>query len=56
MYGNEIYSGSHSDEVQVNCPGQCVPRLLSVEVYLMRSGTAIGEKAKYLKKVFHYTN
>ena len=41
MPTNEIYSGSHSDEVQVNCPSLRVPRLLSVEVYLMRSGTAI---------------
>jgi hypothetical protein len=36
-----IYSGSHSDEVQVSCPSPETARLLSVEVYPMRSGTAI---------------
>jgi hypothetical protein len=35
------YSGSHSDKVQVNCPSLWVSRFLSVEAYLMRSGTAI---------------
>jgi hypothetical protein len=39
---SQNYSGSHSDEVQAIHPSLCVPMLLSVEVYLMRSGAVIN--------------
>ena len=45
-FSKATYSGSHLDKVQASCPGLCVPNLFSVEVYLMRSRTAIGASAE----------
>ena len=36
-----LLGGSYSDEVQVNCPSPLSSRFSLIEVYLMRSGTAI---------------